>query len=197
MQKSVPDKLQDEDLEVIIRQASEAIQRHCNRLLLPAASSTKSFEFLPNTNNWDLIDLKPYEFRAVKKVTLDPDLTSVELVATQYRSYPYPSRDGTFFGLRFAELPETVPPSGLRASGQFPYQTRRVDVEADWGLGAIPQELQHWANVTVEAWVKIRKGLVAGGQEVDLGEGPVPIIDDLPVAVRRGLRRWERPTVSA
>lgn len=196
MQKSVSDKLQDEDLEVLIRQLSEEVQRHLNREFLPASTSLRSFEYLPNTT-FDLIDLQPYEYRKVVKVVLDPDLTPVTLPATSYRPYPTQSRDGSYFGLRLAELPEPVAPAAFANSPALPFQTRRVDVEAEWGLGTIPAGLQHWCNVAVEAWVHLRRGMIASQQQIDMGEGPVPIIDDLPIAVRRGLRRWERPTIVA
>lgn len=197
MQKSLSDKLQDEDLEVLIRQASEEIQRFCNREFLPAKTETRSFELVPNTNPYELLDLAPYEYRAIKKVTVDPDLeTPVVLTAVQYRPWPYPARDGTFFGIRLAELPEPAATKGLENSPVLPYQTRRVDVEAEWGLGAIPQGLQHWANVTVEAWCWLRRGVAQPAQASALSELPSPVLDDLPGAVQAGLkRRWVRPVL--
>lgn len=196
MQKTVSDKLQDEDLEVLIRQLSEEVQRHCNREFLPNSTSMRSFEYLPNTT-FDLVDLAPYEFRAVKAVVLDPDLTPVTLAAACYRPYPTQTRDGTYFGLRLAGLPEPVTSGSLPHSPALPFQTRRIDVEADWGLGTVPAGLQHWCNVAVEAWVKLRRGALVTQAQIDMGEGPTPVIDDLPLAVKRGLRRWERPTMVA
>lgn len=196
MQKSLSDKLQDEDLEILILQASEGIERHCNRQFIREDAQTKSFEFIVNTG-LDLVDLKPYEYRVLKEVVLDPDLTPVTLSAYQYRPWPYPSRDGTFFGLRLAETPEPVLTTSFKRSApSLPYQTRRIDVKADWGTASVPKELQHWANVTVEAWAHLRR---EGGSpnEAQFGEGPLPIGYDLPLPVRWGLRRWQRPLADA
>src|SRR5438105_1966160 len=95
MQKSLSDKLQDEDLEILILQMSEGFERYCNRQFVREDNQTKSFEFLVNTG-LDLVDLKPYEYRTLKEVTLDPDLTPVVLTSVHYRPWPYPSRDGSF-----------------------------------------------------------------------------------------------------
>ncbi len=197
MQKSTSDTLQDEDIGVLILQCSEAITRHCNRQFGPAESEvTRGFELEPN-GGWELIDLKPYEYRAIKTVTIDPDFSGgTALTANTYRFWPYPSREGTFFGLRLAELPELKLPAGFERSGELPFQTRRLDVKADWGMTKIPLEVQHWANVTVEAWVHLRR---EGGQPnlTELGEGPLPVGYDLPLPVVWGLKRWVRPTPSA
>lgn len=195
MQKSLSDKLQDEDIEVLILQASEAIERHCNRQFVREGEGTRSFEFLPNTG-LDLIDLKPYEFRSVQEVVLDPDLTPVVLVASQYRLWPYPSRDGTFFGLRLANLPEAKIPSPLPTTPVMPYQTRRVDVKATWGMATTPKGLQHWANVTVESWAHLRRDPGMGAGEAFTEGSPVRGYD-LPPAAFYGLKRWTRPTPSA
>jgi len=196
MQKTTADKLQDADLEVLILQASEAIERHCNREFDRVDNTLRSFEFLMN-GQLELVDLKPFEYRVLREVKLDPDLTPVVLSAVQYRQWPYPSRDGTFFGLRLAELPETKMPTGLANDPEFPYQTRRIDVKADWGLAAVPHEVQHCANITVESWVHLRRdpGL---GQAESFQEGGTPMRGyDLPPAAFYGLKRWVRPTPEA
>src|SRR2546423_752111 len=95
MQKSASDKLQDDDIEVMVGAASEAIQRHCNREFLPAEAQMRSFEFQPNGDDFEVIDLKPYEYRALTTVVLDADLVPATLNMAQVRPWPYPSRDGT------------------------------------------------------------------------------------------------------
>lgn len=195
MQKTTSDKLQDPDIETLIHQASAAIQRHCNREFAPASPKVlRSFEFEPNTG-LDLIDLKPYEYRALQIVTLDPDLEPVTLDATHFRTWPFPARDGTFFGLRLSDLPGPKRPSST-SSTILPFGLRRLDVTADWGMLSIPPEVTHWANVTVEAWLHLRR---EGAQpnETQVGEGPLPVGYDLPLPVKWGLRRWTRPTPEA
>ncbi len=190
MQKSLSDKLQDADIETLIGEASGEIQRQCNREFAPPSPpKTRSFEFEPN-NGFDLIDLTPFEYRVVEEVTLDPDITPKVLLAAEYRSYPYPSREGTFFGLRFTELDPPVLPKGFPSSQSFPYQTRRVDVKARWGMLEVPEGVRHFTNVVVAAWADLRLGRPA---EI---EG-VPIQGyDIPPPAFFGLKRWMRPTAA-
>lgn len=197
MQKSTSAKLQDEDIEVLILGVSDAIPRLCNREFGPTgASTTRSFEFEPNGNGFEVIDLKPYEYRALHGVTLDPDFTPTVLVANQYREYPFPARDGTFFGLRLVNLAELVFPAGMEQTVGLPFHNRRIDVKADWGMASVPVEVQHWANVTVEAWSHLRRE-GGGPNPSEFGEGPLPLGYDLPLPVVWGLKRWMRPTPSA
>jgi hypothetical protein len=199
MQKTVSDKLQDADLETLNVQASAAIQRHCNREFAPASTAVKrSFEFEPESSGFNVIDLKPYEYRAVTTVTIDPDFTPVTLSSDQFRKWPLPSRDGTFFGLRLTNLAAPILPSTLPSSPGLPFLTRRLDVTGDWGMASIPPEVQHYANVTVESWVHLRRDGGVGQSDAQFGgEGPPMRADDLPPAVRWGLRRWVRPTAEA
>jgi hypothetical protein len=198
MQKSVSDKLQDEDIEVLILGVSDAFPRHCNREFGPTGTeTTRSFEFEPNGNGFEVVDLKPYEYRALHGVTLDPDFApGTILVANQYREWSFPARDGTFFGLRLVNLEELVTPKGMQPTAGLPFRTRRVDVKADWGMASVPEEIRHWANVTVEAWSHLRR---EGGAPnmTEFGEGPLPPGYDLPLPVVWGLKRWVRPTPSA
>jgi hypothetical protein len=200
MQKSLSDKLQDPDIEAIIPQASEAIQRHCNREFTPPSSKVlRSFEFEPNTpataGTLELIDLKPYEYRSVEVVTLDPDLEPVTLTAAQYRTWPFPSRDGTFFGLRLSALPEPHLPSTFPSSPPLPFMTRRIDVTGNWGMSSVPPEIAHWTCVAIDAWMQLRReGPVASETQKD---GILPMSYDLPLPVKWGLKRWIRPTPEA
>jgi len=197
MGKSVRDKLQDEDLEVLILGASQAIPRHCNREFGPTNKQVRSFEFEPNGDGFELLDLKPYEYRVLREVTLDPDVESgTKLEAGQFREWPFPERDGTFFGVRLVGLPAFVASATTVPTAGLPFHTRRIDVEADWGTASVPTEIEHWAKVTVEAWAHLRR---EGGQPnlTEFGEGPLPVGYDLPLPVVWGLKRWVRPTPSA
>lgn len=185
MQKSLRDKLQDEDLEVLILQASEAIARVTNREFGPTNDATRSFEYT-QTGIDDILDLAPYELRTLTKVELDPEAEAggVELSSAKYRLRPYPPRDGTFFGLRLVELPSATTGEG--------FYTRRIDITGDWGMTSVPEDVRHWANVTVEAWAQLRREGPApdafGGEY-----GSMPMGFALPVPVMQGLRPWMRP----
>lgn len=197
MQKSTSDKLQDEDIEVLVLGASQAIIRYCNREFGPTPEETRSFEFEPNGNGFETVDLKPYEYRTLKTVTIDPDFSGgTALTSNQYRQWPYPARDGTFFGVRLVNLEELTTPTSMPATAGLPFHTRRLDVSADWGTASVPLEVEHWANVTVEAWAHLRREGAAPNLS-DFGEGPLPPGYDLPLPVVWGLKRWVRPTPSA
>lgn len=184
MQKSLSDKLQDEDLETLIIQASPAIERRCSREFFSTPNATRSFEFTPECNG--VLNLTPYELRDVSAVVVDPDLEGgTTLTTSQYQLKPFPARDGTFFGLRLANLP--VP----NRDGSLPFFTRRVDVTGDWGMTSVPDDIQHWANVTVEAWAQLRR---EGVQPSESGLGLPPIGYPLPLPVAQALDRdWQRP----
>jgi hypothetical protein len=197
MQQSVSNKLQDPDLETLIDQASGAIQRYCNREFAPASALlTRSFEFMPVSSGMDLIDLTPYEYRVVEEVIVDPDLEKpIVLPAAQYRPWPLPAIDGTYFGLRIVGLETPVLPQTVQTTQPYPFVTRRVNVKARWGMLEVPEEIRHWANVTVESWAHLRRdGGIPVGQ--DFGENTVQRGYDLPPAVFFGLKRWVRPTPS-
>lgn len=197
MQKRTSDTTQDADLEVLITQASMAIQRHCNREFTPTTGATRSFEFEPVGSGFEILDTTPYEIRTVTTVKLDTDTgPGVTLETGQYRLWPYPARDSTFFGVRLTNLPAPLLPSGYPSLPALPFRTRRVDITGAWGMTSIPPEVKHYANVTVESWVHLRRD--AGVGLSDVGETPQMRADDLPPAVRWGLnRRWVRPTPSA
>lgn len=194
MQKTTNDKTQDDDLTVLIIQASETIERYCSREFGPTANATRSFEWTPE-GFYDVLDLAPYELRTLTAATVDPDLEGgVALTAVQYRLSPYPPRDGTFFGLRLSGLP-TPKTANTTTSGvgtPLAFFTRRLDITGNWGMQTVPTEVQHYANLTVESWVHLRRdGGVA--QAEAFGGSPTPRADDLPPAARWGLRRWMRP----
>ncbi|HEY7831791.1 MAG TPA: hypothetical protein VIC06_14610 [Solirubrobacteraceae bacterium] len=198
MQKRASDTTQDADLEVLITQASMAIQRHCNREFAPAtATATRSFEYEPVGSGFEILDATPYEIRSISTVKLDADLgAGVTLETSQYRLWPYPSRDGTFLGVRLTNLPEPILPPGYPSLPALPFLTRRIDITGAWGMTSVPPEVKHYANVTVESWIHLRRD--AGVGLGDVSETPQMRPDDLPPAVRWGLqRRWMRPTPSA
>jgi hypothetical protein len=189
MQETTADAFLDPDLETLIVQASEAITGFCDREFSPSDNETRSFEFQPTGNGLDLLSLAPFEVREVSVVMLDPEASGgTEVEANRYRVWPFPARDGTFFGLRLLGL-------GFNCS---PFFTRRVDVTGDWGMAAVPAEVKHWANVTVESWAHLRRDAGVGMAEVQIEGDPPARADDLPPAVRWALRRrWKRPDFPA
>lgn len=195
LQQSSKIVAEEEDIETLIVQASDAIPRYVDREFGPTSNEKRSFEFLPPDSSPMpahaeslVVNVTPYELRAVTKATLDPEVSGgTDLTAGQWRLYPYPARDGTYFGLRLGrELP--VRP---RASREFP--TRRLDIAGDWGMAEVPEIIRRYANATVEAWLHLNRDPGAGFNALNDGEQPMRP-DDLPMSVKWGLNKtWKRP----
>jgi hypothetical protein len=193
MQKTLNDKLQDEDVETLIYQASEAVQRYTSREFTATNNATRSFEWTP-TDCYDILDLAPYELRAVTSVNLDADTEApTTLTGLQYRLRPYPPRDGTFFGLRLSglPLPKSTSSSGVAVGEPYRYFTRRLSITGNWGMAQVPPEVQHYTNLTVKNWAELHRD--PGLQSGEFGEGAALRAEDLPIAARFGLKRWMRP----
>jgi hypothetical protein len=185
MQQNLNNKLQDEDVETLIFQVTDAFTRHTNREFFPS-SATRSFEWVQG--RFDVLDLAPYEIRTATKVQLDPE-TEGGTELTDYRLRPCPARDGTFFQIRLTELPA---PKASANPSEFPFYTRRLDIAGEWGMAKVPDIIQHYANVTVKAWAELRHE-VGLPPNAEFGEGAPLRAENIPIAVLRGLDVWKRP----
>jgi hypothetical protein len=192
MQKTASDVAQDPDIEVLIEEVSEGIERFCDREFGPTDAETRSFEYVqsPGFCASDVLNTNPYEFRTVTKVVYDPEVGGgTEVDPNAFRPWPYPARDGTFFGLRVARG-AVLPPQ----PSNDPFPTRRVDVTGDWGMLEVPALIKRYANMAVESALHLRRDAGPGFNEGDLDNEPPGKPDDLPTAVKWGLRRaWVRP----
>jgi hypothetical protein len=182
LQKSTADRAQDEDIAILIRQASAVIERFTRREYAPSAGVTRTFAYRP-TGCYDVLDFSPYEARSIE--TLKVGETTISMSA--FELYPATSLSGTYFGVRLGELPAAV------ESAPLPFYTRTVTVKGDWGMLAIPEDVQHWANATVAAWLRLRlEGRTSGGFN-EPGEGFMPVTYQIPPDAWRGLQPWVRP----
>lgn len=190
---------EEEDIEILCIQVSEAIPRYCNREFGPTAGDKRRFEFLPGCSplstraNPVVVNVTPYELRTVTKATLDPEVSGgTDLTTGQWRLWPLPARDGTYYGLRLGrELP--VRPG---ASQEFP--TRQLDITGDWGMAEVPDIIRHYANVTIEAWLHMNRDPGVGFNALADGEAPPMHPADLPSGVRWALdKTWKRPVFPA
>lgn len=194
LQVEEDDTDQDDDIVVLIEQVSDAIPRYCKREFGPTDGETRSFEYMPERDGLHaspiVVNFMQYEAREVTGITIDPDIDGgVELTAADWRLWPFPQTpEGTYWGVR---LGDTVPAPAQRLS--FP--TRRIDVEADWGMEEVPAIVKRYANEAVAAWLELPPdGRVFNKAEIE-GEAPSRP-DDLPSSVRWGLRNFARPMFS-
>jgi hypothetical protein len=196
LQETVDQDAQNDDIEVLIVQASDAIPRYCKREFGVTDGETRGFEFRPESigpsQSSIVVNTLLYELRAVSKVVLDPDLgDGVELSAEKYRLWSYPpTPERTFWGIRLAE---TIP----APAKPLVFPTRRVDITGDWGTAEIPDLIRRYANEAVAAWLELPPdGRVFNAAEAG-GEAPARP-DDLPAGVRWGLSRtFMRPLFPA
>lgn len=183
LQKPSTDTNQDAIISSLITRASLAIMRYCDREFAPASTSTvRKFEW--NPRNYGLLDLAPYDVRAVTLVRLDSDQTSPTTLTTdEYRLWPRPSRDGTYQALRIR------PWSIVSPSWQFP-DVREVEVTGTWGFSAVPEDVKHTALVTVATW--LRRDVAAFSQTFNISEDRVERPEFLPSAIARQLDHYKR-----
>lgn len=186
---------QDDDIERLIVQASDAIPRYCKREFGRTDGKTRGFEYMPEYDGLcaspTIVDFRLYEVREVSTIVIDPELNGgVELAATAWRLWPLPETlEATFLGVR---LGDTIP----RPSGHLAFPTRRVDVTADWGMGEVPEIVRRYANETVASWLQLPPDGRAFNEAEMGGEAPARP-DDLPPSVRFGLRNFKRDLFSA
>lgn len=139
-----------------------------------------------------LLDLNPYDLRALETVTLYTDLEEAmhdELAATAYRLTPvggFPG-SGTYLAL---ELPY---PSIEEASYGFGWQ---ATVLGSWGMSVVPGSVKLAAKIWVDNLIK-NPGQFASNTVN--GYTVFPEIDEegkragIPPASRHRLERWRRP----
>jgi hypothetical protein len=191
LQETTDQDVQDDDIEILIPQVSDAIPRYCLREFTPTAGATRSFEFPWEPRQPVVVNTVRYELRTVSKVVVDPDMSGgVELSAEEWRTWPLPATaEGTYYGIR---LGKSI--AGPSKPLQFP--SRRVDITGDWGMAAVPDIIRRYANESVAAWLQ----LPADGRMFNRAEmeGSAPARpDDLPPGVRFGLKAgFMRPIFS-
>lgn len=192
LRTTVDQGAEDEDIEVLIEQVSDAIPRFCKREFTPTAGATRRFEFAPEYDMPAItINALLYELRAVQKVVLDPDMSGgVELVAGEWRLWPYPpSAEGTYWGIR---LGSTI----ARPSTLLAFPSRLIDITGDWGTATVPDTVKRLANEAVAAWLQ----LPADGRQFNSAEveGDMPVhAGGFPSQVRQGLKPFMRPLFPA
>jgi hypothetical protein len=102
------------------------------------------------------------------------------LTSGSYTLEPDPAEDGVYTHLRFPgsqlyesnlELLDTSYANALQ---------QKVKVTGDWGYATVPEDVKHWANVTVVEW--IRKDVSAFSTAFDANEDRLDRPEEIPFA---------------
>lgn len=177
---------QDPLITALIPRASRAIQRY-TRIIAPAETTA-------HTVLWrgrGLISINPWFLRTVTTLQMDTDTSSpTTLAASEYSLQPKPAEDGVYTHIRL--LGSQPVESNLELLDITYSQTlqREVTITGDWGYPAVPADVEHWANVTIVEW--IRKDVSAYSTAFDANEDRLDRPEELPRAVKAGLRQYRR-----
>lgn len=183
---------QDALITDVITRASRVIQRTYTRIFVPAETNA-SHTFVWRGRGW--LSLSPWYARSVTAVQLDPDLSSpTNLSAGDWSIEPDPAEDGVYTHLRFPGQTFTGY-SNLELQDDLVESSyyRRVRLTGDWGYTAVPDDVKHWATVTVVEW--IRKDVSAFSTAFDPNEDRLDRPEAIPYAAQRGLLAYKRDDV--
>ena len=180
LQRTASQTAADDILADLISRASLVIQRQLDLEVAPPESATKVL-------SWDgscRVQLVPFVARQIGAVTLDPDESGEDALATtEFRLGPEPAPDGVYY---YLEL-------DARAIGSYGgnFGSRRIELTGSWGFAAVPEELKHACCVTVTAWYRGQVAAFSG--QYDDADGGFPArVDLLPRDAFRVLENWRR-----
>ena len=183
IQKQTADTGQDTVISSLITHASNLISRHTQRQFIAETGASKVFEW-EFTSRPHFLSLAPYELRTLTSATVDTDTSSTTvLTSDEYRFWPKPAPDGTYLGI-------LLNPFSLGSTPARWWPRREITIVGDWGTSAIPDEITHWANVTVAIW--LRRDVSAFESTFNIDEQLVERPQALPSAVKGGLESWRR-----
>jgi hypothetical protein len=178
---------QDQTILDLIPRASRAIQRY-TRTFAPAETNVT---YIFTWRERGLLSLNPWFVRNVTAVSLGSDTSSPQaLVSADWALRPKPSEDGVYTHLKIAG--SNLYESNLELL-DMTYANAvelEVAVTGDWGYVAVPEDVRHWASVTVVEW--IRKDVSAFSTQFDANEDRLDRPEELPRAVKVGLRDYRR-----
>jgi hypothetical protein len=179
LQKQTIDVAQDAVIATFITAASVEIMRQYSREFAPATTAvSREFEY----EGGGFLSFGAYDLRALTAVLIDVDETpSTTLVATEYRLFPRPARDGVYTALRLAPYI-----FGSRTR----WQQRLVRVTGDWGFASVPQPVEQACVATVATW--LRRDVQAFSSTFNIDEGRVERPEALPAQAVRLLDPYRR-----
>jgi hypothetical protein len=188
MQKGGTTQETDQDalIATLIPQASRVIQRY-TRIIAPAETGAKTFTW----RGRGLLSINPWFLRSVSSLQMDTDTGSpTTLDPSSYSLQPKPSEDGVYTHIRLLGSQMVESNLELLDSSYSTTLQREVTVTGDWGYTTVPDDVRHWANVTVVEW--IRKDVSAFSTGFDSNEDRLDRPEEIPFAAKRGLRQYVR-----
>lgn len=168
------DQIPDDTVQVMVTAASRAILNYTRRELVKADGEAR--DFLSRGNH---LDLGAKDLRgAPTAVTLYTDLAGSEQVVLEPSEYKLRPINPEFGVYEWLELPETV-------TGEA-----QVTIEGNWGFASVPEDVAYWCGMAVVIWS--RSDISAFSTTFNVDEGRIERPEDLPPAVRHGLKHYRR-----
>lgn len=126
-----------------------------------------------------VIDLAPYDARAIDSIVLDPDGAGTTVAPSDIQVLPLPSVHGVITHL---ELTDSSTATGV------------ADVTGTWGFAAVPQIVQRACIETVRAMTRADPGRYGAGMSDDArpGDAAPPGTYAIPPVVRQWLDPFRR-----
>lgn len=177
LQKDADETDFDDILTSLCARATKAIANFTGREFIKASpdnDQARTFWY----GGGGSLDLSPYDLRTVTSVVIDTETSSpTTLVAnTDYFLYPLPAKDGVYQWMEF---------NGFDTDSR-----RRLTITGKWGFDAVPDDVKHWAIVTVVEW--FRKDSAAFSTALQLEAGFLERPELLPRAAVAGLMHYRR-----
>lgn len=181
LQQPAGDVAQDAVIGTLITAASREIQRVFGREFAPVSGTvTRQLELDVRKARCELAS---YDLRTAVTVKIDADTANPTTLSagTDFRLLPVSKPDGVWTAIRFFQLPRTAGASCER---------RVLEITGTWGFPSVPDEVKHWANVTVAEW--LRKDVAAFSTVFNLQTDQVDRPAMLPQSVIAGLGHYRR-----
>jgi hypothetical protein len=183
---------QDQVIGALITAYSEEIARYCGRQFAPSEDdATHRFRLRPGStlDGLYLLQLAPYDLRAVTSVLLHPETGSPVTLAdgVDFTTEPANPRDGVYTSLELYPLKLTWTST---AAINFGYVN--IDIAGDWGFEEVPGPVRQACVLAVTG--ALRENVQAFGgalQPSSIGEGVNDAVSLAP-GVRGLLTRYRR-----
>lgn len=138
---------QDAVIADLVTKASRQILQEFQREFAPTSSATtRTFEAEVFAGDGGFVNLAPYDLRTLTTLKIDTDTaTPITLTSAEYRLRPVPNPFGVYDRIELKPL--------TRIARSIEWKRRQITVLGDWGFASVPEDVEHWCNVQVSAWL--------------------------------------------
>lgn len=190
-QKPTGDTGQDTIIQTLITAASRAINTYVGVDFTPtnAGTAPTSHVFVyRGGGRLSLTDGRKVA-QSVTSIQVDTDTASpTTLDSTEWALRPKPARDGVYRSIRLPGLgTQTYGPDYPGGRDQL---EREITVTGIFGWPSVPEDVRHWAVITVCSWLD--NNVQAFSRTFVIDEGRLERPESLPSAVRAGLRTYRQ-----